>query len=277
MNATTDFRFGRIRIAASSGALLLLPGPGLSRVCARAQAAIAAASFVETSLTIGSGKWILPAVLTRPINTAPVPAIVLVHGSGPGDKDLGVGANKPFRDLADGLVSRGVAVLRMINVRGCMATRSRTFRTTPPSTWSSTIREAVQVLRAQPGIDPGRIFVLGLSLGGMLVPRIGLADPSLAGLIVMAGPARPVEDALEAQSQYLASADGIVTAEERTGLDNIAAAAAGFGGPGSRSSPLARPANPHRTRSVAVPETPGGPAPLTSAAHPPTGSSTLRR
>jgi dienelactone hydrolase len=185
------------------------------------------ASFVETSLTIGSGRWMLPAVLTRPVSAAPVPAVVLVHGSGPGDKDLGVGANRPFRDLAEGLASRGVAVLRYdkrTKVYGDNVADIPHY--TVQHVVLDDVREAVRVLRAQPGIDPTRVVVLGLSLGGMLIPRIGLADPALAGLIVMAGPARPVEDALEAQSRYLATADGVITAEEQIGLEAMAAVAA---------------------------------------------------
>ena len=62
--------------------------------------------------TVGSGEWALPATLTMPAATRSVPAVVLVHGSGPNDRDETVGANKPFKDLAAGLASRGVAVLR---------------------------------------------------------------------------------------------------------------------------------------------------------------------
>ena len=53
------------------------------------------------------------------------------------------------------------------------------------------------------GIDPTRVYVLGHSLGGMLVPRIGTADPTIAGLIVLAGAARPLEEAIVAQVRYL--------------------------------------------------------------------------
>jgi hypothetical protein len=205
------------------GALRIVAAPGVYKT----PAYVDATSFVERFLTVESGRWILPAVLTQPIRTEPVPAIVLVHGSGPGDKDLGIGPNKPFKDLADGLASRGVAVLRYdkrARVYGDKVADIPNY--TAQDVILDDVREAVGVLRAQPGIDPRRVFVLGISLGGMLVPRIGLADPSLAGLIVMAGPARSTEDAIEAQSVYLANADGIVSAEEQIGLDNIASAAA---------------------------------------------------
>ena len=67
--------------------------------------------------------------------------------------------------------------------------------------------------------------MLGHSLGGMLIPRIGTADPSLAGLIVLAGAARPLEEAIVAQTRYLASADGTISADEQQRIDGAVALA----------------------------------------------------
>src|SRR4051794_23786107 len=69
-------------------------------------------SYREGEVTVGSGEWALPGTLTVPVGAGPFPAVVLVHGSGPNDRDETVEANKPFRDLALGLASRGIAVLR---------------------------------------------------------------------------------------------------------------------------------------------------------------------
>ena len=62
--------------------------------------------------TIGSGEWALPGTLTLPVARGSFPAVVLVHGSGANDRDETIGINKPFKDLAAGLASRGIAVLR---------------------------------------------------------------------------------------------------------------------------------------------------------------------
>lgn len=70
------------------------------------------ATFAEQEVVVGSGEWALPGTLSLPNGAGPFPAVVLVHGSGPADRDETVGPNKPFRDLAWGLASRGVAVLR---------------------------------------------------------------------------------------------------------------------------------------------------------------------
>ncbi|MDD2620628.1 MAG: DUF3887 domain-containing protein, partial [Syntrophomonadaceae bacterium] len=70
------------------------------------------ASFTEKEVTVGSGTWTLPGTLSVPAGEGPFPAVVLVQGSGPSDRDETIGPNKPFRDLAWGLASHGVAVLR---------------------------------------------------------------------------------------------------------------------------------------------------------------------
>ena len=67
--------------------------------------------FKEESVTVGAGEWALPGTLSMPVGPIAA-AIVLVHGSGPNDRDETLGPNKPFRDLAWGLADRGIAVLR---------------------------------------------------------------------------------------------------------------------------------------------------------------------
>ncbi|MGD0154232.1 MAG: alpha/beta fold hydrolase [Thermacetogeniaceae bacterium] len=176
-------------------------------VAYQAPAYVNPASFTETGVTVGSGEWALPGTLTVPVGQGPFPAVVLVQGSGPSDRDESVGPNKPFRDLAWGLASRGIAVLRyekrtkeytarMAAILGQITVKEETV---------DDALAAAALLRQTKGIDTSRIFVLGHSLGGYLAPRIGLGDPGIAGLIVMAGPTRPLEDLVLDQETYLAS------------------------------------------------------------------------
>lgn len=180
------------------------------------------AVYKESDVTVGAGQWALPATLTMPIGPGPVPAVVLVHGSGPGDRDATVGQIKQFKDLALGLGSRGIAVLRYdkrARVHGNLM-RNLSGLTVKDEAIDDAIA-AVQVLRSTPGVDPNRIIVLGHSLGGMLVPRIAAAGPPVAGFVVMAGAARPLPQAVVEQARYLAQADGITSAEEQAQIGQI--------------------------------------------------------
>ena len=69
-------------------------------------------SFKEREVTIGEGEWKVPGTLTIPNGAGPFPAAVLVHGSGPNDRDETLGGVTVFKDLAEGLAPKGIAVLR---------------------------------------------------------------------------------------------------------------------------------------------------------------------
>jgi uncharacterized protein len=176
--------------------------------------------YSEEETSIGSAGWALPATLTLPAGSGRFAAVVLVHGSGPADRDETVGANKPFKDLAAGLGSRGVAVLRYDKRTNVHAARVVTL---PDFTVTHEViedaLEAVKHLRAHPRIDGARVFVLGHSLGGMLIPRIGAGDPTIAGWILLAAPARSLEDAIVEQARHLAMADGTISSEEQQYVD----------------------------------------------------------
>jgi dienelactone hydrolase len=179
-------------------------------------------SYTERDVTVGAGEWALPGTLTMPAAAAsPPPAVVLVHGSGPNDRDETIGPNKPFRDLALGLASQGIAVLRYdkrTRVHGARVTAIAGFSVKHEVVDDAVA--AVELLRKEPGIDAARIIVLGHSLGGTMVPRIAAADAKIAGFVVMAGLARPLEEAILAQYQYLAMADGTVSSVEQKSLDD---------------------------------------------------------
>lgn len=179
-----------------------------------------AAAFTEREVTVGSGEWVLPGTLTMPAGAGPFPAVVLVHGSGPNDRDETFGPNKTFKDLALGLGSRGVAVLRYdkrTKVYGAKIATLNPFTLKGESIDDALL--AVASLRKEAGIDATRIFVLGHSLGGTAAPRIGAADSGIAGLIMFAGAVRPLEQSIVEQMQYLADADGVISEAEQRALE----------------------------------------------------------
>jgi uncharacterized protein len=176
-------------------------------------------------VTIDAGGWPLPGILAVPPGAGPFPAVILVHGSGPGDRDQTIGPNKPFRDLALGLATRGVAVLRYDK-------RTRTHGGKMASLPQLTVKEeviddviaAIALLRTTEGIDPKQIFVAGHSLGGMLIPRIaGAAGSDLRGVIILAGAVRSLEQSIADQTRHLALADGKISPDEQSMVDEAAA------------------------------------------------------
>lgn len=178
-------------------------------------------TITEKNAVIGSGEWTLPATLTLPLEGGPFPAVVLVHGSGPQDRDETIGPNMPFRDLAWGLATRGIAVLRYdkrtlhYNDRFASGHSGITL----DEEVTDDALEAVKFLRGVDSIDDKKIFVLGHSLGGEMIPRIASRDPELAGFIIMAGSTRPLEDLIVEQFTYIYSLDGAVSDSEQVELD----------------------------------------------------------
>jgi len=181
-----------------------------------------AGSFTSVELTVGNDPWKLPATLTIPNGSGPFPAVVLVHGSGPNDRDETVGGAKVFRDLAEGLSSRGIAVLRYVK-------RSRQYPDQFASDKDFTVNQetvddalrAVALVRQQARIDPAAVYVLGHSQGGYLAPRIMRRDSKLAGFVVMAGNVRPLGDLIVEQNEFFASLAGPLTAETEAKLEAI--------------------------------------------------------
>ena len=162
--------------------------------------------FTEEPFTVGSGQWALPATISLPSEGTSLPAVVLVHGSGPNDRDETIGPNKPFRDLAWGLAERGVAVLRYEKRTREYPTRFAQIQNF--TVWEETVEDAllaVEALSAHSRIDAGRVFVLGHSLGGTLAPRIASEAPRLAGVVIMAGATRPLPELMVEQAEYIAS------------------------------------------------------------------------
>lgn len=150
----------------------------------------------------------LNGILSLPENcSSKVPAVVLVHGSGPTDMDEKVGNNYPFKDLAEGLSEKGIAVLRY---------DKRTFvygkemkNETGLSVKEETMEDAIlaaDLLRKDSRIDSNQIFIIGHSLGGMLAPRIDAEGGHFAGIIIMGGSPRKLEEILmEQNNDVLAS------------------------------------------------------------------------
>ena len=168
----------------------------------------------------------LPGILTVPKGEGPFPAVILLQGSGPSDKDETIGSLKPFRDIAEGLAAQGIAVYRFDK-------RSYVYGIELASKKDLTLRDeyledavnAVQLLSSQERIDPERIFVLGHSLGGNAIPAIARelkqAPVKACGFIMMAASPRPLDVLMREQYDFLYSLLPEITAEQQAEKDMI--------------------------------------------------------
>jgi uncharacterized protein len=166
--------------------LMIVPAP------AAAAPPAAAAGEREQPTTVAG----LPATLTLPLGDGRFPAVVLVHGSGAHDRDETIGPNTPFRDIADGLATRGIAVLRYDKRSYAQPESLAGSKLDLDAETTDDAVAAVALLAADPRIDARHIYVFGHSQGALLAPRIAARSGRVAGLVLLAPPARPVLDLL---------------------------------------------------------------------------------
>lgn len=178
-------------------------------------------AFREETVTVGSAPWKLGGILTIPVGKGPFPAVVLVHGPGPNDRDESMRANKVFADIAEGLSSRGVAVLRYDKRTLVYARQMSSGEFTLHEETTDDALAAAAFVRQQPEVSPARIYVLGHSLGGYAAPRIARQDGKLAGVIFLAANARPIQELVLEQTEYLASAGALPPDEAQRRLESL--------------------------------------------------------
>lgn len=168
----------------------------------------------------------LAGTLTMPESTSPVPAVVLITGSGAQDRDETLMGHKPFLVIADALTRAGVAVLRLDD-RGVGGSTG----SLEPGTTVDLARDtaaAIDWLAKQPGIDAKRIGLVGHSEGGLIAPMLATSRDDVAFMVLLAGPAQQGDALLVEQTGLLAAAGGadaaMVDAMRRTLADLIAQA-----------------------------------------------------
>ncbi|PGM43581.1 alpha/beta hydrolase [Bacillus cereus] len=172
------------------------------------------ASYQEREIVIGNSTYPLPATLTVPKHKPgeKVPVVVLVHGAGIHDRDSTYLGTKILRDLAVGLSSNGIAVLRY---EKRTLEHALKMSAEPVTLDRDTTDDAIYAAKSaaqQEGIDPNNIFILGHSQGAGTMPRILSKAPSslVRGSILLAPPARPLTDTAIDVSQYLGAPKEVI-------------------------------------------------------------------
>ena len=158
--------------------------------------------YKEQLITIKSGTHNLPAMLTLPKDSLKSPVVIFVHGSGPGDMDESVGAQKPFKDLAAGLASKGIGSIRYVKRTALYGQEFDKAFTTKEEVTDDALA-VIEFAKTVPQINTEQIYVFGHSLGGMLAPRIASLHPEIKGIILAAAPARKLQDISVEQYNYM--------------------------------------------------------------------------
>ena len=192
----------------------------------RDYAAPAGAAWVAEEVSIPSADGVrLSGTLALPAGTSAarkVGAVVLISGSGPQDRDESVPTvpgYRPFRDIADTLARRGIAVLRYDD-RG-FGESTGNFAAATPLDFAQDVRAAVAWLRARPEIAAGRVGLIGHSEGGLVAPIVAADDKAIGAVVLLAAPARRGRELLEYQQRYQIERD---TTLDAAGVDSARAA-----------------------------------------------------
>ena len=153
----------------------------------------------------------LAGTFTRPPGAGPFPAVVLVSGSGPQNRDQELLGHKPFLVLADYLTRRGIAGLRYDDRGTASRGGSSTGNFATATSWdfADDARAALAWLRGQPGVDAGRVGLVGHSEGALIGTIVAEKDPALAFLVMLAGPGVPGAALMSAQREATARAMGL--------------------------------------------------------------------
>ena len=191
-----------LRTATFVTILLLLSSASLSLQAAEPE--------VNEKVTFANGKITLAGTLTLPSSSGRHPAVFLISGSGPQDRDGATGAipgYRPFAAIAKHLARNGIAVLRYDD-RGVGGSSGDYGAATEPD-FVNDARAALEFLLARSDIDAKRVGIVGQSEGGMIAAMIAAADSRPAFVISLAGPAVKGDELLLRQAERAAQAEGM--------------------------------------------------------------------
>jgi uncharacterized protein len=164
-------------------------------------------SFHSIDIHVGTAPYLLPGLLTIPANgRGPWPAVVLLGGSGPNDLDESVGPNHIFKDIAEGLSSRGIVVLRYDKRTHDYAAKMDLQLITVKEEYLDDAIAAVNLLRSRPEVAGNQIFVAGHGLGATIAPEVALKVAPAQGLILLAPSGRKFGAMTVQQMRFLEEA-----------------------------------------------------------------------
>ncbi|MCH7513211.1 MAG: alpha/beta hydrolase, partial [Bacteroidetes bacterium] len=159
----------------------------------------------------------LSGTLTLPEGKGPFPAVILVSGSGPQNRNEEIFGHKPFHVLADYLTRNGIAVLRYDD-RG-IGKSGGSFGTATTENFATDARAALLHLESYPEISPGLTGIIGHSEGGLIAPMVAAETDEVDFIVMLAGPGLKGEEILILQTRLIAKANGADNGEIKKSLD----------------------------------------------------------
>lgn len=167
--------------------------------CGKNQTVNSLVSVQSNNIEIGEAPYQLDGILSLPEDVSNPPIVILVQGSGQSDYDETIYANKPFKDIADGLAKKGIATIRY-NKRYFQYPETALTNITIEDEVLKDVALAINFAKENENFKNSKIYVLGHSLGGMLVPYIAQTNADITGIICMAGSPRGLEDIILSQN-----------------------------------------------------------------------------
>ncbi|HEX4962606.1 MAG TPA: alpha/beta fold hydrolase [Thermoanaerobaculia bacterium] len=161
----------------------------------------------EVAFHSEAGNARLVGTLLLPAGKGPFPAVALVTGSGPQDRDETLMGHKPFLVIADALARRGIASLRWDD-RGTAASGGDHWGSTVDD-FAADARAAVAILRSRPEVDKSAIGIVGHSEGGLIAPMVAASSQSVGFLVLLAPPGEPIRSLLMRQTRDLYRLQGL--------------------------------------------------------------------
>lgn len=148
----------------------------------------------------------LAGTLSHPHSEGPFPAVILISGSGPQDRNEMVFGHRPFLVLADHLTRHGLAVLR-VDDRGVGGSSGDWIQATTEDLAGDVVA-GIEFLKNREEIDPKRIGLIGHSEGGIIAPLVAVGSKDVSFIVLMAGTGLPGEDILNMQAELILRAEG---------------------------------------------------------------------
>jgi uncharacterized protein len=149
----------------------------------------------------------LAGTFTKPNSGGPFPALLLITGSGPQNRDEELLGQKPFLVIADYLTRRGIAVLR-VDDRG-VGKSTGNFGTATTIDFAGDVRSGIKFLTTRSDVNPRKIGLLGHSEGGMIAPMVANQSSDVAYIVLLAGPSLRGDQILYLQSSLISAAMGL--------------------------------------------------------------------